>query len=571
MASTVKRKLSVKEVVQQICEDSESDISSDDIEYSDTESETDVGVQSSVVPTASNVGFNWLDYPYIDPWEPSWLPDFQPSRGVLVNTLNFEPVDYFKLFFPETVFDLMSAETNRYADSFLASSGNLSPYSRFREWKPTTVEEIKGFVALQIEMGLDWRYNFREHWSTRYLSPGGFGQVMPRNRYILLQSFLHFCDNAQQRHKGEDGYNPLFKVQRLIDLTIPTYRQVYQPGRDLSVDESMVKFKGRLCFRQYMPDKPTKYGIKDFVLAESSTGFCLNVMTYTGKYSFPRQDQPLSTQVVLDLLRGYENQGHVVYMDNFYSSPDLFQELQQKGIGACGTVRSNRKNMPPDFRPDKLRLKRGDDPLFMRSDDLVAIAWHDVKRVTCLTTVHTNNTCEKTIRQKGNPDGRLLEKPVALEEYNNKMSGVDRLDQMLATHGYSHKCMKWYQPLYHRIREIALSNGYVLYKQDKGSVNRLDAAAFRKKVVDGLLSEYVAVDVSRRPGRPSGSPAPVRLTDRHFPGSYSDKKYHPDCVVCSNRQTKQRHQCKTFCKQCNLPMHAVVCFERYHSLLHYQL
>ena len=118
-----------------------------------------VTAQPSVRPTASNLGFNWLDYPDIDPWEPSWLPNFQPSRGVLVNTLNFEPVDYFKLFFPETVFKLMSVETNRYADSFLARSGQLPPYSRFREWKPTTVEEIKGFIALQTEMGLDWCYN----------------------------------------------------------------------------------------------------------------------------------------------------------------------------------------------------------------------------------------------------------------------------------------------------------------------------------------------------------------------------------------------------------------------------
>jgi len=92
------------------------------------------------------------------------------------------------------------------------------------------------------------------------------------------------------------------------------------------------------------------------------------------------------------------------------------------------------------------------------------------------------------------------------------------------------------------------SNGYILYKQDKGRDICLDAAAFRTKVADGLLLEYVAVDVSRKPGRPPASPAPVRLTDRHFPGSYDDKKYKPDCC-----------------------MHAVLCFERYHNLLHYQL
>jgi len=207
MASKLKRKFSVKDVLQQICEDSESDISSEDIEYSDTDSNSDVGAQPSVtaqpsiLPTALNLGFNWLDYP----WEPSWLSNFQPSHGVFVNTLNFEPVDYFKLFFLEAVFNLMSVETNRYADSLLVCSGQLPPYSRFIEWKPTTEEEMKGFIVLHTEMGLNLHYNLQELWSMRYLSPGGFGQVMPHNRCILLHSFMHFCDNAELRHRDEEG------------------------------------------------------------------------------------------------------------------------------------------------------------------------------------------------------------------------------------------------------------------------------------------------------------------------------------------------------------------------------
>ena len=316
-----------------------------------------------------------------------------------------------------------------------------------------------------------------------------------------------------------------------------------------------------------MPDKPTKYGIKDFVLAESNTGYCLKMITYTGKYSFPRTDRPLTTQVVLDLLEGYENEGHVVYMDNFYSSPELFRELQNKTIGACGTVRINRKHMPSQLKPEKLKLKRGDDPVFMRANNIVAMAWQDVKRVTCLTTVHTNNTCEKSIREKGKKEGRMLIKPVAIEEYNCRMAGVDRLDQMLGTYAYGHKSTKWYQTIYHRVREIALVNGYILYKQSNNE-QFMPAANFRKKVVDGLLSEYVAVPTVQR-GRPSAKQVPDRLTERHFPASYEDKKYKPDCIVCSNRQRKQRHQCNTYCKQCGEPMHSIDCFERYHTLRDY--
>ena len=79
------------------------------------------------------------------------------------------------------------------------------------------------------------------------------------------------------------------------------------------------------------------------------------------------------------------------------------------------------------------------------------------------STVHTNNSCSKVIRERGNPDGRSIEKPVMLEEYNMKMGGVDRFDQLLASYAYSHKTVKWYHPIYHRVCEIALVDGYNMY------------------------------------------------------------------------------------------------------------
>ena len=371
---------------------------------------------------------------------------------------------------------------------------------------------------------------------------------MSRDTFLLIQSLLHFSDSTLQPKKGDPNYNPLYKIQPVLDLTVPTYAQVYQPRRDLSVDESMIKYKGRLAFRQYMPDILTKYGIKDFVLAESDTGYCLKFMTYTGKYSFPRKEIPLTSQVVLELLRIYERKGHIVYMNNFYTSPELFCTLETLSIGACGTARSKY------LKPEALKLKRGDDPVFMRAGNLVARGWQDVKRVACLSTVHTNNTCEKTICKKDNPEGRLLDKPVTIEEYNAKMSGVDRLDQMLGSYAYSHKSVKWYQAVYHCI--IALTNGHILHKCDNGD-SCLNAAKFRKQVVDGLLAEYVpSASIPR--GRPSGKPLPNRLSERrHFPATYDDKKYKPDCEVRSDRSKgKGCHQCNTYFMQCDLPMHA---------------
>ena len=45
-------------------------------------------------------------------------------------------------------------------------------------------------------------------------------------------------------------------------------------------------------------------------------------------------------QVVLDLMDGFENKGHVLDMDNFYANPGLLRKLQEKQIGVCGIVQS---------------------------------------------------------------------------------------------------------------------------------------------------------------------------------------------------------------------------------------
>ena len=63
---------------------------------------------------------------------------------------------------------------------------------------------------------------------------------------------------------------------------------------------------------------------------------------------------------VTNLTRGVEVFGLKLYVDNFFSSPELFDDLAQKKISCCGTVRLHRKGMPKDLKPNTLRLKCGD-------------------------------------------------------------------------------------------------------------------------------------------------------------------------------------------------------------------
>ena len=96
-----------------------------------------------------------------------------------------------------------------------------------------------------------------------------------------------------------------------------------------------------------MPQKHVKVGLKVFVVAESSTGYCLNFEIYTGKKS-DQIDFGLgkTDMVVVELLKDITRRGHNLYVDNYYTCVPLFVYLQKQGILCCGTMHSNRKHFP---------------------------------------------------------------------------------------------------------------------------------------------------------------------------------------------------------------------------------
>ena len=83
--------------------------------------------------------------------------------------------------------------------------------------------------------------------------------------------------------------------------------------------------------------------------------------TDTGKETKERSGPCLSHRVVLELLdyTRLQNKGYIVYTDNFYTSPELFNDLYAWGFGASGTVRANQKGLPREVT--QMKLKRGEN------------------------------------------------------------------------------------------------------------------------------------------------------------------------------------------------------------------
>ena len=109
-------------------------------------------------------------------------------------------------------------------------------------------------------------------------------QVMKRDRFSLLMRFLHLNDNSRYIKRGQPGHDALYKLRPFITPLIQNFQSCFTLHRELSVDESMIGFKGRLGFIQYMPKKPTKWSMKAFVLSDAQNGYMYNWYLYTGMY-----------------------------------------------------------------------------------------------------------------------------------------------------------------------------------------------------------------------------------------------------------------------------------------------
>jgi hypothetical protein len=104
-----------------------------------------------------------------------------------------------------------------------------------------------------------------------------------------------------------------------------------------------------------------------------------------------------------ELTRKVEEYGHKLYMENFFSSPALFDDLAKKQIYPSGTVRANRRDMPHDLAPKTTKLRMG-DICVMTGADLTAIVWRAKRDIYMLTNIHNasaeGNFCNEGGKEK---------------------------------------------------------------------------------------------------------------------------------------------------------------------------
>nr|XP_045611529.1 piggyBac transposable element-derived protein 4-like [Procambarus clarkii] len=269
---------------------------------------------------------------------------------------------------------------NRYTHSLIDTG--ILPASHLTQWKDTTRDEMYVFLALSMMMKHSGKHVIQDYWSKDSLVPSPvFNRYMSHDRFLLLLRCLHFENNA-----NEGRHDRLWKVRKVFSDMRGKFRDYFVPGQNVVIDKLLVLFKGQLSFKQYIPSKPHRFGLKVFVLSDCETGIVMDMILYSGTdVDIPAQyEHGFSSSVVKTLMELLLNKGHILFTANYNTSPCLTRYLLAHNTGVCDTVKAHKKEMPVfgiDIAVDDCQLRKCDNMLSVRRRDRC--------EVNMLTTIHT--------------------------------------------------------------------------------------------------------------------------------------------------------------------------------------
>ena len=165
-----------------------------------------------------------------------------------------------------------------YGDSFLGAIVDFTNRNAAtRQLADTSVQELKGYYAVCLLIETNFKDRIHTAWEdhndkTWLLAMPGILRIFNCSRHHHITQFLHYCDESNMPARDDPMHDKLYKVRFLTDHLGKRFAEEFTPHQQVAVDECMIPFRGRLSFKQYHKDKPTKWGIKVWILADSQTG-----------------------------------------------------------------------------------------------------------------------------------------------------------------------------------------------------------------------------------------------------------------------------------------------------------
>lgn len=320
-------------------------------------------------------------------------------------------------------------------------------------WEHITDEELLCFLGLSILSGVYKSRNesLRQLWSIEDGRPI-FNKNMARNRFEQITRVLRFDDAIRRRENRQS--DKLAPIRSLFQSWEATLQDSLVPDENVTVDEQLLTYRGRVPFKQYIPSKPGKYGIKFWMLCDSKTSYVYRLQVYTGRTVGQEREQNQGERVVLDLTQDMQGSGRNVTTDNFFTSLSLAQKLSQKQMTLLGTIRKNRKELPAELIKVKDRAPLSSMFAFRDDATLVSYCPKKGKVVPLLSTMHFQREVDNLHPEK---------KPLMILDYNATKGGVDTADQMLRLYTTKRMTRRWPMVVFYNMIDISALNSFIIW------------------------------------------------------------------------------------------------------------
>jgi hypothetical protein len=312
---------------------------------------------------------------------------------------------------------------------------------------------------------------------------------LPFYRFEQLKRFLHISNPNTDKQNGFDLPNNeiwWYKLEPLASSLQSSFQRYYSPSSEVSIDELIVRFFGRSLHTYKMPNKPIKQGYKIYGIADH--GYIYNFLWSSKEKGL--QDIVLLPNLtktgclVRSLVKSLPREKLTIYMDNYFTSVPLFEELRDLNYGAVGTTRPHTKF--PDglvTLKEKYSTKLEWNTLLAKVvDRTLCLAWQDNNIVLALSTVHTTNSINsfqerqrrrlakistngRIVRQVfGDNPTQILRIPTFIADYNTYMGGVDIANQYRESYETHRSTRRNWWPLFYWFIDITVINAYRLYQ-----------------------------------------------------------------------------------------------------------
>ncbi|XP_065674004.1 piggyBac transposable element-derived protein 4-like [Hydra vulgaris] len=300
--------------------------------------------------------------------EPNWVKidgykanfaKFEGNAGPRPSFIvNRTPLTIFEAFVTDDLVDLIVEQSNLFAVQY-RKNNIIKDKSRIQKWIPLGRNDIRLYIAFILYRGILWKPTHAMYFSTNPLFDTPIiRKVLSFDRFCLIEKFLHFVDNSSL----PIHFCKKAKIKPIYDYLVNKFKTLYIPNKNISIDELQLLWKGHLSWKQYIPSKRSRFGMKSFALCESATGYIWNCFLYTGKEmteSFApdlKKYKYQATKIVITLMDNLIGNGYCLHIDNWYTSYEICKVLLDHNTDCIGTLRNNRKQLPQDIKNLKLKL-----------------------------------------------------------------------------------------------------------------------------------------------------------------------------------------------------------------------